>query len=221
MIGRITEALERNSFWGGVGLIVGGISLLKIEFPRFAVALILAGCLIFTRLIWNATSKHRLTVRVATLVAAISISILVIWLVGRLSRTEDLATQPIATRRNVPESDLSQDKHIPETNASQDKKVEDHKSGVSNAGGVSSGLAFAEVTVIMYNGAADPEFSVDGRPKVPMNYSSGIARFQLPAGTHLIRAEYSNRVCSATVSIPVHEARPISANCSLKQGGGA
>jgi|SRR6267154_1262855 len=78
-----------------------------------------------------------------------------------------------------------------------------------------------EVTVILYNDANDPTFSVDDRPTRPTRYASGIATFSLPEGTHVIRAEYPARTCSATVSVPLPEPGSVPANCSLKRTGGA
>jgi hypothetical protein len=78
-----------------------------------------------------------------------------------------------------------------------------------------------EVTVVFYNDTSDPTFSVDDQPTRPTGYTSGIAKFHLPGGTHVIRAEYSTRTCSATLALPLSEPGPVPASCSLKRAGGA
>jgi hypothetical protein len=82
-------------------------------------------------------------------------------------------------------------------------------------------VALQEVTVFLYNDANDPIFSVDDSPTHPTRYASGIATFSLTAGTHVIRAEYSARTCSATVSVPFQQSEPVPANCNLKRSGGS
>jgi hypothetical protein len=76
-----------------------------------------------------------------------------------------------------------------------------------------------EVSVVLYNDANDPAFSVDDKSMNPARYASGIATFRLPKGTHRIRAEYATRTCSLTFSLPLSEPGPVPANCRLKTGG--
>jgi hypothetical protein len=187
---------KRYLFALALTLILGALSLLRAEIPRFAVTLLLAGCLIFTWLIWEATAKWRATFRVAVVVVLLAISAYMSWQIYPVKRPDG----PLA-KQTVPTTSLPR--------AESPRIPPPHKQTMSQ-----------DVTVVLYNDANDPRFSVDGKPSSPTRYSSGIATFRLEGGTHLVRAEYSTRICSATVSVPLADAGPVPANCSLKRIGG-
>ena len=75
---------------------------------------------------------------------------------------------------------------------------------------------YQEVTLILRNDAATPQFYVNDQASFPISYSSGIARLRLPTGSYLVRAEYPNWTCRAYVSLPLERQRPVPANCTLR-----
>lgn len=198
MVVQGTERVKRLELWVGlaVSFILGALSLLRADVPNFAVVLLLAGGSIFAWLIWNSTSEWRRLLRAVVVVGVLSISVYVSRKVYPSRNTSILRRNNTEVRSTVPVSD-----YPPPTPS---------KRPVSQ-----------DVTVVMYNDANDPQFSLDGKPVQPTRYSSGIATFRLQSGTHLVHAEYSTRICSASVTVPLQEAGPISANCSLKRVGGA
>jgi len=61
-----------------------------------------------------------------------------------------------------------------------------------------------EVSVVLDQGADTPSFTVDGRRVAPLSFSSGVATFKLPAGSHGLSAKYRNpnQTCTAILTTP-------------------
>jgi hypothetical protein len=79
-----------------------------------------------------------------------------------------------------------------------------------------SRLQLQQITLVLRNDTATPQFYVNNHASLPMSYSSGIATLQLPTGSYLVRAEYPNWTCSAFVTLPIEKQRPVPANCKLR-----
>jgi hypothetical protein len=159
-------------------VILSAVSLLKVEVPRFAFLTLLAGCCVLTWVIWDATSRLRGPFRVGIACIVLLISVCVSWQTFLLRRPDKPAViQPVLTYKVPPKEPGIQPIQPPKQAVSQ------------------------EVTVVLYNDANDPQFSVDGKPASPARYSSGFATLRLPEGTHIVHAEYSTRTCSATVTV--------------------
>lgn len=73
-----------------------------------------------------------------------------------------------------------------------------------------------QFTLVLRNDVATPQFYVNDHERLPISYSLGIATFQLPTGSYLVRAEYPNWTCSAFVTLPLEKPRPVPVNCKLK-----
>jgi hypothetical protein len=187
---------KRYLFALAVTLILGALSLLRAEIPRFAVMLLLAGCSIFIWLVWEVTARYRAAFRIAVVIVLLAISAYLSWQIYPVRKPDGPEAKQTVPTTSLPPVESPRIPPPPKQIVSQD------------------------VTVVLYNDANDPQFSVDGRPSSPTRYSSGIATFRLEEGTHLVRAEYSTRTCSATVSVPLSDAGPVPANCSLNRVGG-
>jgi hypothetical protein len=61
-----------------------------------------------------------------------------------------------------------------------------------------------EVSVVLDQGADTPSFVVDGKRATPVSFSSGIATFKLPVGSHGLSAKYQNpnQTCTAILTTP-------------------
>ncbi len=177
-------------------LIVGSVFFLRVDVPYVAFGLFLFGCCLLSWVIWSATSQWRRVFRAPTAIVALVILVFVAFKVFP-SRKANVPEQPeVKEPTTTPPVD-----HRP---------VEPSKRPTSQ-----------EVTVVLYDDVNDPQFLVDGRPASPARYSSGIATLHLPAGTHIVPAEYSTRTCSATITVPFRGTGPVPASCSLKKVGGS
>jgi hypothetical protein len=79
-----------------------------------------------------------------------------------------------------------------------------------------SHLKLMQFTLVLRNDVVSPQFYVNDQERIPISYSSGIATLQLPTGSYLVRAEYPNWTCFASVTLPLENQRPVSGNCKLK-----
>jgi hypothetical protein len=168
------------------------LPFIGVPVPRWLGLLVLVtGCGIILWVLWQVSSRRHTAVRISVVSLVFAIYVLIGWGIypGKVSSGA------------APKESIS-------------VQSPQSTSGPAPISTQSGPAVLHECTVVFYNGASDPEFSIDGKPSPPARYSSGIATFRLANGTYLIRAEYPARSCSATVSIP--SSGPLAATCTMK-----